>query len=219
VIALAGFDFEAKLTLDGIMTLAAGAIAYVAAVRQIRHADQGLKQQLQAEKDARSQEGGERKRALATAMLFEIDDIYAHYLKPLWESTKDLDPENCSLETLGVVKPFPANPFPVFAGNASGLGELKSETVASVVRFYDAASSLLQSLVDYREHHFVLYSPMAAKVPDVHEKAIRMRVGEVKSIVPELKQLAYKASEQLCNIAALPFSEATVAVAAEKKTE
>jgi len=219
------FVFDHKLSWDGLLTFIAGLLAFVTGVlaylgirSQIDHADEGLKKQLQAEKAARVQEGEDKKRALATALLFEIDDIYKQYLKPLWEVSKDIDPDTCDLETLGVVKPFPVDPFPVFSGNTSSLGELKSTTVASVVRFYDEVSSLLQSLRDYREHHFVLYSVVAVQVPKIHEKAIRMRVGEVKSTVPGIKELAYTASQQLCNIASLPFSPATVEVAAEKKT-
>jgi sensor domain CHASE-containing protein len=82
-------QFEAKLTLDGLMTLVAGVIAFIAVIIQIHSSSKQLQDQMDAQRDAEQDELERKKRAVATAIDFEIDSIYRTFVrsvKALFES-------------------------------------------------------------------------------------------------------------------------------------
>src|SRR5260370_16815941 len=112
------FTFDPKLTLDGIMTLAAGVIAFVAVILQIRSSRKQIELQLEAEKKARTLESERQKQAVARALLFEIVNFYRYsrgHVRPLLDR---VDVDECAPPLLS-----PPNPlfFALYPPHASHL--------------------------------------------------------------------------------------------------
>jgi hypothetical protein len=142
------FSFEPKLTFDGVMTLAAGIIAYLAALRQIRHADSGLQRQLDDEKAARKAEYEREKVSYARAILSEIDCFYVHHLLPARKAITGFDPARTPLP-LTMAESQESDSFPVYFGGSARIGILDPTTVSLVVHFYSAANTYLAAIRAY----------------------------------------------------------------------
>src|SRR5712691_4873704 len=89
------FHFEPKLTLDGLMTLVAGIIAFIAVVLQIRSSRREMVRQLNVEKEARALEEKRQNEAIAKALLFEIANFYGFYRVHVRPFLVRVDVENC----------------------------------------------------------------------------------------------------------------------------
>jgi hypothetical protein len=76
-------SFDPKLTWDGLLTFFGGVLAFFAVLFQVRHADKGLQRQLDADKKARDDQASEQARAVARALLFELDNFYRGYVQSL----------------------------------------------------------------------------------------------------------------------------------------
>jgi hypothetical protein len=108
-------DWCKGFTPDGIMTLIAGVLAFAAVQWQMW--------------DQRSRQ----KRAVASAILFEIDATYRYLLREVSKWLKLIDPESVDLRSVAI-KSFVAR-FPILDANAGKIGDLGERTVPSVVRF------------------------------------------------------------------------------------
>jgi hypothetical protein len=130
-------QFDPKLTLDGLMTLAGGALALIGVWWNNHRSTANLQKQLDAGKAARIEETERQKQALANAVRFEIDGFYLYHLRELRNEFNRFDPR--TEMPISVVKPIAANPFSIYQGNAGKLGELEAEILEQVVAFYNSA--------------------------------------------------------------------------------
>jgi len=179
------------------MTLIAGLIAFAAVEWQIR-----------VEKQARKEEGARQKRAVAKAILFEIDDFYRSQVQGVGGY---LDGFARKRELCEVVR-VPPSLFTVYQANTARLGDLPDEAVEAIVHFYTKAAKFLALREDYRaerEDH----SELALDHPD-NRKATTL-FGHMRDSLPVIAQAAYIACEKLCSIAGVGFKVPTVAVARE----
>ena len=120
-------QFEAKLTLDGLMTLAAGIIAFFAVIIQIRSSSRQLRDQIKDQRDAEREEQERQKQSVATAILFEIDHVYR------------LISDQVHAGDFNIRYLIPPNRFVVFEANAGYLGSLGSDLAQTIVRLYGEA--------------------------------------------------------------------------------
>jgi hypothetical protein len=126
------------LTSDAWATLVAAFIGAAAAliVVVIRRLLEG--------RDRTREENG-RKQAIATALLFEIDNHYRSNIRDLLNFFEKNDNDT----SLTVIKPMSANPFPVYVGNASVLGALPPTVVEAIVHYYGELRGYVATLSQY----------------------------------------------------------------------
>jgi hypothetical protein len=204
-------QFEVKLTLDGLMTLIAGLIAFIAVMIQIRSSSGQLRDQLEAQRDAERQEQERQRRVVANAVLFEIDGLYRYLLRDVRNFLRDVNPETENLKGLEA-KPGRTNPFVVFEGNVYRIGELEQTAAADVVRFYMGARAYFSALERYdtsRDRY--LSNPSDHEVEDL----TRQYLGMVKRAIPPLIVIAHRTCKELCGILDITFQGPDIAVAAE----
>lgn len=210
IILVGPFTFDARLTLDGLMTLIAGVIAFVAVWWQIKSSREQVEKQLQSDLKAREEEQRRQRLAVARALLFEIDEFYARYLREPWKKLESFDP--VSDKPLGVLS-VGSNPFPVYYGNTARLGEFHEETSSDVVRFYVQAEAYVSMIRDYKSS---LDSELAREKSISAGSEPRILLAFMKNAIPELTNLTYLVCQKLCVVAMVAFESLTIAGAAEK---
>jgi uncharacterized protein YjeT (DUF2065 family) len=198
---------EAKLTLDGLMTLVAGIIAFVAVIIQIRSSSHQVRDQIRAQRDAEQAERERQKKAIATALLFEIDDFYRYHVRGAYDR---LDGKARSRELPEVVR-IPQSRFAVYEGNTPRLGELPHDLVEAVVHFYSKAEHLFAMREDYRAERE--RGPANILLPQ-GTKAFTL-MGHIRDFLPGLTLAAYIACEGLSGFADVKFEPLRIAIAGE----
>ena len=220
-------QFEAKLTLDGLMTLVAGVIAFSAVIIQIRSSSKQLRDQIKAQRDAERDERERQTKAVATAILFEIDGFYAGYLRQPRDflAGKDIEKDELPLFTS-----IGTNPFPVYQGNTGKIGELPVERVQAVVGCFREADRMVSYFNDYEssfERERQLWSNIGKSISVAEDKADRRAYGDqlrrartqlarIKDALPEVIKLTYLVCHTLCQFTGVPFEYPRIVVAAEK---
>ena len=192
------------------MTLAAGILAFVAVQLQMRNQRRAVRQEQERQK-----------KAVATAVLFEIDGFYRSHLRDPRKLLERIDPIKDNLPGIRSVGP---TPFPVYLGNASKIGELNMDNVQAIVHFYSAANSYLSILRDYknsldRADRAKLLSMTPRGSPDLSsladEAQARLNLKHMKEALPELIRFAWLVCYYLCRSTGNEFEFPTVGVAAE----
>ena len=202
-------QFEAKLTLDGLMTLVAGIIAFSAVIIQIRSSSKQVQDQVKAQREAEREEQERQKRAIAKALLFEVDDFYSNHLKGAYDHYRSFD---IATGKLPGVTGMDHQPFAVYNGNTASLGIFSDEVVRSVVVFYDTARRHLSINRDFkemlREYQYGSHSPEAGQ-------EARQLFFYVRGSIPRLTRLSYEACMKLAHLSGVHFRKDTVSVAGE----
>jgi hypothetical protein len=210
-------EFEAKLTLDGLMTLMAGIIAFIAVIIQIRSSSKQVQDQLKAQRDAEREGREGQKKAVATALLFEIDSFYRLHVRETNESLRGWSPTTGDLFEAKSISP---QPFPVYNGNASVLGSLDEDLVFNIVEFYGAAAQYLSALRDYkmefeRPRYNIALPRSATGASAAPEAMARSLLHELQQGLPRLINFAFVASKKLCEAAHVEFRAPFISIAAE----
>lgn len=162
-----------------------------------------LQKQLDAEKRAREDGQEAEKRALARALLFEIDHFYRSYLpRALKVAQAARGKQMNSLATLAIGEPAP---FDIYHANSGRLGGLGFETAVAVIRFYKIAEDLKDHVSGYGE---CLRRGDSICFTDIFLNAI-------ESVSQNLKVGALEACYWLCQTADLRIGSADIAVAGE----
>lgn len=199
MILIGDFTFDPRLTLDGLMTLVAGIIAFVAVLLQIRSSGNQIQQQLRADREARIQEEERHKRAVARAILFEILNFYVHYEKYVRPHIEQVDAESCTPPTISAPEP---NSFSVYRGNASTLGEFEQDAAEETVRFYGLAQRFLATVEDYSrslELELQLYKGVGKG------SAPRKHLSQMQELMHPMAVSAIDACRKLSGAAGLRF--------------
>jgi hypothetical protein len=205
-------DWCKGFTPDGIMTLIAGVLAFAAVQWQMWDQRRTLRQEQERQN-----------RAVATAILFEIDSFYAVYLRQPRDFLAGKDIEKDELPRFTLIGP---NPFPVYRGNTGKIGELLVECVHALVGFFQQADSILSNLSDYsstlERQRRMRFEASTRRTLDntldlkMEESLARKQLGRIKGVLPEAIKAAYLVCHVLCQFADVPFEYPTVTVAAEK---
>jgi hypothetical protein len=204
-------DWHKGFTPDGVMTLIAGVLAFAA-----------VQWQIWDQRRAAHREQDRQKRAVATALLFEIDGFYRSYLRDPRKFWAHIDPKK---DALPGVRSVGENPFPVYGGNASKIGELENYNVQGIVHFYGEANSYLSMLRDYRNAlEAISYLATSLSITQrssegppwlVREGEARAHLSRLKQAVPELIKFAWLVCYYLCRDTGTEFKFPTIGVAAE----
>lgn len=157
--------------------------------------------------EAAARERSRQKTALARALAFELDSFFRHYLADVHSALSAAGEGNYP-----VVKHAPAEPFPVFAGNAARLGEFDEETLEAVICGYAAAAAFVATLRDYREamERVLRREATETAVPEAWLHLARLR-EELPGVLRQTADLARK----LCDITGVPFASLRIAQAAQ----
>jgi hypothetical protein len=163
---------EYCFTGDGILAFLGGAFAILAVLLSNRVSKNNLQKQIDTEKQARQQERMQRKRALATALLYEIWDLDCHHVKTFVAKDKSVEHVR-----------FFSRSFPVWVSNAGQMGQFAPDVVKELVHFYDVAAEYLATFDRYfslendaeRQNKFFqeVLAPRLRKLDDLAEKAWR----------------------------------------------
>ncbi len=195
----APFTFEPKLTLDGLMTLVAGVIAFVAVVLQIRSSRRDVERQLRADKEARARAEEARKQAVARALLFEAVSFYTYYYRYLRPILDRLDTESCLPPSISAPS---SDFFAVYRGNAGFLGDFDHALIEKVVRFYGSAEWLFSSI---REYTWNLDRELDRQKTVAAGSAPRKLLQQIQKLMYETDSAAVEAMRKLCEVAGVSF--------------
>jgi hypothetical protein len=177
-----------------MMTLAAGILAFVAVQLQMRDQRRTLREEQETQK-----------RAVAKAILFEIDGFYRYHLRGLRDYLKSFDLERQM--PLPVVKPIETNPFSIYEGNAGRLGELEPEVLQAVVEFYNAAGRHVSTRAAWKAS---IEGILAGRNNAVEQEATRRLATEIQKALPLQIGLAWLACRSLSKRAGARFEDMAV---------
>jgi hypothetical protein len=204
-----------SLTADGLAmiwaTLFAAACGFLAVVWQIKSSYLTFARQLEFDAATRLDEQQRQKRVVATSILFEIDGFYRYLLRDVRSFLQHVNPEGEDLRGLEV-KPGRINPFVVFEGNVSRIGELDTSVAESIVQFYSGARAYFSGLERYDMSRDLFVADPANQG---REDLTRQYLGMIKKTIPSLTLIAQRCSKQLCTILSINFEAPRIAVAAE----
>jgi hypothetical protein len=189
-------DWSKGFSPDGIMTLIAGVLAFAA-----------VQWQMWDQRRTSRQEQMRQKRAVATAILFEIDSFYRYFVRDasaLLKDTRDNEPF--------VAKSTSAFSFTAYVGNAGNLGQLSQDIVQGIVAFYGCATVLLTTMHDHSE---AVKRSLEARDNIDWGYLAKQYFTHMTASFPALKVLTYNVSKTLCTFAKIEFKPPSIAVAAE----
>ena len=183
-------DWSKGFTPDGVMTLVAGVIAFMAVIIQIRSASKQVQDQMKAQRDAEREEKERQRRAIATAILFEIDsfcvvdlDLAARSLAR-WDADRNNLPSATHLRT---------NISEIYKGISPLLGSLNAVSVGAIVRFYSMVGTYEGLWHSYQYSLDMLRIPGNPAVKMDPQKLVDDAKAQLKSIcdlIPSLRTLA-----------------------------
>lgn len=201
------------LSVDGLAmigtTLVAAAAGFLAILYQVRSSSRQLREQMADQRLASAAEAERQKRAIAQALLFEVDDFYSNHLKGVYEHYRDFDG---TMERLPGVTGMDIRPFAVYDGNTPLLGILSDDVVKSVVVFYDTARFHLLMVRDYKE--LLREFQYGTRSPEAEQEA-RQLFRYVRASVPRLTRLSYDTCMKLALLCDVPFRQDNVTIAGE----
>ena len=191
-----GMQFEAKLTLDGLMTLIAGVIAFVAVIIQIRSSSKQVQDQIKAQREAEGEERERQRRAIATSILFEIDSFRMIELDLVEESLASRNTAATSgpkVYNLPTAVGMRTNISEIYKGVAPLLGSLNAKSVSAIVKFYSAAGTYEGLWRTYQYCLEILQAPVNPAVhldPQSLANEAERQLKSIRSLIPQLRTLA-----------------------------
>jgi hypothetical protein len=183
-------DWCKGFTPDGVMTLIAGVIAFIAVIIQIRSSSKQVQDQIKAQRDAEREERERHKRAIATAILYEIDSFYRIDLeladKTLagWDAASNNLPSAAGLRT---------NISEIYKGISPLLGSLNASSVSAIVKFYSMVGTYEGLWHSYQFSLDMLRAPANAAVrlsPQSLMNDAKTQLKGIRDLIPQLKELA-----------------------------
>jgi hypothetical protein len=177
-------------TGDGLLAFLGGALALFGVWWSNRQSVRNLQEQLDADKRSRREDFERQKKAVATAILFQIDPLYRIVAEEIATDEEHLP----SLLLPGS--------FPVYEGNADNLGNLEPDMVASVVTFYSKAMRHFFAARELiREMGETERDARSASLGDLRlakAAAAKLKYStEVRAAIPEVENSAREACQKL----------------------
>jgi hypothetical protein len=192
-------------------TLFAAATGFFAILFQVRSASRQLREQLADQHQASTTESETQKKAVATAIAFEIDSVYRGYVREVEALFKKAAPDaNFERDLMG--KRIEVFPFAVYEGCAPLLGRLLPQMVQGIVHLYGGIAIYLMNL---NELYAALERAQSASVGDHRRTEVNMRAQQVRDQVVPLRILAAEVSEMLCEFARIPKDRMAVLAATQ----
>jgi hypothetical protein len=177
------FDFDPRLSWDGLLTFFGGLLAFFAVLYQVRHADRGLQSQLNSEKQMRERREVDERKAVAVALLAEMRFFDKYYLSKAEHSLSGINPKDCVPQGVQLVS-LPGNAFPLYHANAYRIGEYGRDIADSLQSFYGPAERFVFLLADWVRARTNLYVALST----VQATNVALIVlGEIKEALPDLR--------------------------------
>jgi hypothetical protein len=151
-----------------------------------------------------SRERVRHRRAVATALVFEIKSFYRWFFRHLRPIVKDIDPKTCLPPTINAPS---REVFAVYRANAGTLGTFDVSVVQQVVEFYGFAEWLLSTV---REYTTALAHELQTQKTVIPESAPRRLLGDIQTIMFRTDEAAVNAGRMLGKVAGMsgdPFSK------------
>jgi hypothetical protein len=130
------------MSVDGLAvigtTLIAAFLGFLAVLLQVRSGSRQLHEQLAFQQDASVEESERRRKAVATALMLEVDDFCMHFAR-LYNVL--LDPGSPPILRQEAFLQFVSVAFTVYSNVADKLGDLGTEATSAVVKFYNKANA------------------------------------------------------------------------------
>jgi hypothetical protein len=193
-------DWSNGFTPDGALTLVAGVIAFIAVVIQIRSSSKQVENQIKAQHDSEREEQERQKRAVATAIAFEIDSIYRGFIRDV-EALFKAAGAGANFEKDLMGKRLEEFPFTVYEGCSPLLGGLPPPLVQGIVHLYGGIAVYLMTI---NELYAALQRAQSASLGDHRRIEVDVWVHQVKDQVAPLRILAAEVSKMLCEFAGIP---------------
>jgi hypothetical protein len=184
-----------KPTFEGVATLVVGTLGFLAVVWQIRSSYKTFNRQLETEARARSEERERQKRAIATVILYEIDNFYMIELELVEKNLAGWDGANDHLPT---AVGFRANTAEIYKAVSPILGSLNAKSVSAIVKFYSMVGSYEGQWRDYQYCLDKLWLPGTPPViSEAFAKGAKEQLEGIRKMIPELKKLAANVSNSV----------------------
>ncbi|MGH9684518.1 MAG: hypothetical protein ACRD4S_13020 [Candidatus Acidiferrales bacterium] len=196
-------SFDPRLSWDGLLTFFGGVLAFFAILFQVRHADRGLKSQMDVEKRARNSAADERRRAVATGLLFEIDDHYRSNIRDVLQFLDGIRRDSAGM----VIRPISADPFPMYIGSVEILGELPPTLVEAIVHYYGLLGVYVSRLAKYLQAFDYSMQGQSAQAKTLMDSQTPLIKREGEAIT----QLTYPICGLLSEFVGVEFSRIGVA--------
>lgn len=181
-------DWGKGFTPDGVMTLVAGVIAFIAVIMQIRSSSEQVQDQIKAQRDAEREERERQKRSIATALLYEIDSFYRIELDLVEKNLANWDVAGNSVPTAAGLR---TNISEIYKGVSPLLGSLNAKSVSAIVKFYSMAGTYEGVWRDYQNLLDMIWGPAnPALDPQYLANEAKTRLKSIRNLIPELKTLA-----------------------------
>lgn len=190
-----GFVWKSGLSNDAIVVLFVGLIAFLAVMIQIEE-----------DRIRRFEDQERENKALATAILFEIDSIYRGFVREVEALFKKVGPD-ANFERDLMAKRIEKFPFAVYEGCAPLLGRLLPQMVEGIVHLYGGVAIYLMNL---NELYAAVERAQSASCGDHRRTEVDHWVQQVRNQVEPLRILAAEVSERLCEFAEIPKSRMAV---------
>ena len=209
-----------SLSVDGLAmvgtTLFAAATGFLAVLFQVRSASRQLREQLADQHQASDAESERQKKAVAAALLSEIDCFYATQLSDrskLFESSKRME---SGPESTEVFYSLVGKPFVVYESLADKLGGFDSTITRSIVLTYGSMATFVEFLKLYEREASDTSSP--APLGQEKRKTLREQMQKkVRQSAERAAQLAVWTCGELCGLSGTDFSKLFIAKELESR--
>jgi len=196
---------EPKVSWDGLLTFVGGLLALLAIWRQTSHADKGLQKQIDLDKKARLEEKETRRKAVAMALLFEIDSFYKSYVRDFLPYTQGDNPSE-----MPYIRSIAIRPFPLYEANADSICDLQSDMAADIVSFFSVAECYLCDLRDYKDARDLRLQVGSTAAGLARAATVFQRI---RTAAPGIARAVHLISEKMCRLTGVPFEAPRVAIA------
>ena len=165
-------------------------IAFITVIWQIRSSSKHVEDQIKAQRDAEREGQARQKRAIATAILFEIDcfrtielDYVERHLAHCGGAS-DAFPTAAGLRT---------NLSQIYKGVSPLLGSLNAKSVSAIVSFYSLVGTYEGLWRDYAYYLDILRAPVNPTVhlrPQDLASEAKRQLESIRGFIPRLRTLA-----------------------------
>ena len=198
-------DWSKGFTPDGALTLVAAAIAFIAVIVQIRSSSEQVQDQIKAQRDAEEAERERQRRAVAAALLAEVDSFYARFLQrrsKLFDSWKRTENDPQSREVFHSVA---GNPFVVYESLADKLGDFDATVTRAIVLTYGAMSAFTETAKRYEREASGTRSgdPAAQEIRRLTREYMRNKMRDTAEVAVQSVVIACRV---LCGLSNTDYS-------------
>ena len=206
------------LSVDGLAevetTLFAAATGFLAVLFQVRSASRQLREQLADQHQASDAESERQKKAVAAALLSEIDCFYAAQLSDRSKLFESSERTESGPEPTEVFYSLVGKPFVVYESLADKLGGFDSTIARGIVLTYGSMATFVELLKLYERD----VSDTSSRAPLGQEarKTLREQMQKrVRQSAERAVQLAALICEKLCGLSGTDFSTLFIAKESE----